>query len=77
MTKAGDPVICDFGFSRVLCPSLIVESLGEGAKGTLHYMAIELHVNPDATATKAADVWAFGMTLYVSRATSKHLSTST
>ena len=73
MTSAGIPKLADFGLSRTLSDSptaLETSSFGE-LKGTTRWMAYELlqfldGYGAEVICTKASDVWAFGMTIYVS-----------
>ncbi|KAL5526659.1 hypothetical protein ACEPAF_8383 [Sanghuangporus sanghuang] len=64
------PVICDFGISRMLdsSQSIFVSTTHDGqTKGSARWMAIELFVSDDGAEvkhTKETDIWAFGMTLY-------------
>lgn len=66
------PLICDFGISRMLdsSQSNFVSTTHDGQiKGSARWMAIELYSATGETEpihTKETDVWAFGMTLYVS-----------
>lgn len=67
-----EPLICDFGISRMLdsARSDFVSTTHEGdPRGTIRWMAVEL-LNPQAGAqpkhSKETDVWAYGMTVYVS-----------
>ncbi|OCB84776.1 TPR-like protein [Sanghuangporus baumii] len=70
ISPSGDPLICDFGISRVLTSSEsdFVSTTHDGRpRGTARWMAIELHVPEDGVEprhSKESDVWAFGMTLY-------------
>ncbi|KAL5504025.1 hypothetical protein ACEPAH_8098 [Sanghuangporus vaninii] len=70
VSTSGDPLICDFGISRVLTSSEsdFVSTTHDGRpRGTARWMAIELHVPEDGVEprhSKESDVWAFGMTLY-------------
>ena len=49
-------IITDIGMSRI----------GSSVQETSRWMAIELIIGQKADFTKASDVWAFGMTAYVS-----------
>ncbi|KAL5485898.1 hypothetical protein ACEPAI_6941 [Sanghuangporus weigelae] len=70
INPSGDPLICDFGISRVLTSSEsdFVSTTHDGRpRGTARWMAIELHVPEDGVEprhSKESDVWAFGVTLY-------------
>ena len=66
------PLICDFGISRMLDSSQkhFVSTTHSGqTRGSTRWMAIEL-LNPEEGVepkhSKATDVWAFGMALYAS-----------
>ena len=66
----GDPLLSDFGVSRMLIASGTLDhttTLG----GTARWMAVELlkpteEGDAPALPTTESDVWAFGMTVYVS-----------
>lgn len=68
------PIITDFGVSRLLVDGVTVAGTSS-LKGNVRWMAIEL-IDPQAPLgtqihqlhTKATDMWAFGMVLYVSHA---------
>ncbi|KAL5525889.1 hypothetical protein ACEPAG_7227 [Sanghuangporus baumii] len=70
ISPSGDPLICDFGISRVLTSSEndFVSTTHDGRpRGPARWMAIELHVPENGVEprhSKESDVWAFGMTLY-------------
>ena len=72
MTSSGTPMLADFGLSRSLIYSdrdLITSSYGN-PKGTPNWMAYELVMviwesDPEFICTKASDLWAYGMVLYV------------
>ena len=65
----GDPLLSDFGVSRMLIASGTLDhttTLG----GTARWMAVELlkpteEGDAPALPTTESDVWAFGMTIYV------------
>ncbi|EJC99172.1 kinase-like protein, partial [Fomitiporia mediterranea MF3/22] len=65
----GDPLICDFGISRMLSSTVtFAGATSGGIKGSMRWMAYELlDFSSDGHHTKESDVWAFGMTVYVSR----------
>ena len=65
------PLLTDFGLSRVLNPGEMTVQLvadGDGSECTARFTAKEMILG-DASRedfyTKATDVWAFGMTIYV------------
>ena len=66
----GNPLLCDFGISRVVDESMTVTGT-KSLKGNVRWMAIELIAPMDVDSgghqfhTKESDVWAFGMVLYV------------
>ncbi|KAI5117234.1 hypothetical protein M0805_009271 [Coniferiporia weirii] len=70
ISPSGEPRICDFGISRILAASGSF-SLGTttgSIGGTVRFMSIELLAPADQqpdTYSKASDVWAFGMTVFV------------
>ena len=60
-------VLCDFGASRISDASLSIGRPSSGDKGTTRWLAIELIRESDAkNYSEETDVWAFGMTVYVS-----------
>ncbi|KAL5513997.1 hypothetical protein ACEPAG_2758 [Sanghuangporus baumii] len=70
ISESGEPLLCDFGVSRMLVASRsfnFSSSLtGGGLRGTLRFMSKELLQATDlspAVYSKASDVWAFGMTV--------------
>ncbi|KAL5526660.1 hypothetical protein ACEPAF_8384 [Sanghuangporus sanghuang] len=70
ISKYYQPLICDFGISRILdsSQSAFVSTTHDGhAKGSMRWMAVEL-LDPcedvEPKHSKETDVWAFGMTLY-------------
>ena len=76
MSPDGDPLLADFGVSRMLAATLTLDkSTSSSVKGSSRWMAIELLApcieEPDETdgvpslQTKESDVWALGMTFYV------------
>lgn len=61
----GNPLVSDFGISHLVSLSTtLIATTGGNAKGSLRWMAIELFTD-DISFSKEADVWAFGMTVYV------------
>jgi serine/threonine protein kinase len=64
----GRPVLSDFGISRLLIDSVTIAGT-TSLKGNARWMAPELIIppvgSPDQLHTKATDVWAFGMIVYV------------
>ena len=71
MSVNGRPLLCDFGISRLLVDGVTITGTRR-LKGSVRWMATELF-EPGSTAiegrpnfdTKASDVWAYGMVLYV------------
>ncbi|KAL5498961.1 hypothetical protein ACEPAH_1479 [Sanghuangporus vaninii] len=63
---SGEPLICDFGISRILSHSLSNGGTSSASlKGSARWMAPELfNIEIDAHHTKETDMWAFGMTVY-------------
>lgn len=70
ITDDGDARICDFGGSHITAASKSVAKPSTGIRGTLRYIAYELVASTDQYLmhTKESDVWAFGMTIFVSLA---------
>lgn len=67
VASSGVAVIADLGVSRLLSSSIAAITTTQGIKGTDRWMAKELYEASESNAyTKEADVWAFGMTVYVS-----------
>lgn len=64
MSPTGVPQLADFGISHMITSTTDVFTSG-GMKGTARWMAIEFYLGTIIGFTKAADVWAFGMTVYV------------
>ena len=73
MSDSGSPLLSDFGVSRVLSETSTLSqgTTTENVRGTARYMAKECLVYSDEQSspvyTKEADMWAFGMTVYVRR----------
>lgn len=71
MSESGEPLICDFGISRMLDSSQSLfnsTTHGGDIKGSTRWMAIELLnaiEGKEPKHSKETDVWAYGMTLYV------------
>lgn len=70
MSSIGEPMITDFGLSQMISAtqSIMASTNHDGnVKGTVRWMAVELFdiEEGDAGHTKASDMWAFGMTIYV------------
>ena len=61
-------MICDFGMTTSIAPSESIETSHSSHIGTLRYRAHELIPLSRGRPihTTASDVWAFGMTTYVS-----------
>ena len=69
ITDNGQAKICDFGTARILSASLSIGNLTPTEKGTILFWAPELvHASSNAPTlhSEKTDVWAFGMTIYVS-----------
>lgn len=68
IANSGDARICDFGGSRIAYASKSVAKPSTGIRGTPRYLAYELITLLDQHPrhTKESDVWAFGMTVFVS-----------
>lgn len=66
ISESGKAMICDFGSSRMIAPSRTLANITSTPKGTLQFWAPEL-VSSDEVArhSKATDVWAFGMVVFV------------
>ena len=70
MAEDGRPVLSDFGISRLLIHSKTFAGT-TSIKGNLRWMAPELLMAEEDVETehechtKATDVWAFGMVIYV------------
>ena len=70
MSANGSPVLCDFGISRIHRDGMTLAGTAI-LRGNARWMAIELlEHDPNVIAdhslhTKASDVWAYGMVLYV------------
>lgn len=71
MSSDKTPLLADFGLAHVLNPGTVTIRLCTNGQpgGTANWMAIEL-LEPDESKaksyTKVSDIWAFGMTVYVS-----------
>ena len=68
ISKYGQPLICDFGISRMLDSSqsnFVSTTHDDCVRGSARWMAQELIASAEAKHTKETDVWAYGMTLYV------------
>ena len=65
---SGRALICDFGCACTSSYSLSLAEMTSAPRGTVRYWAPELvnHTGIPAAQSKASDVWAFGMTVYVS-----------
>ena len=61
-------MLCDFGVSLMILSSQTLTSTTGGVKGSLRWMAPEL-LTGATKHTAETDVWAFGMTIYVSTPT--------
>jgi serine/threonine protein kinase len=60
-------MICDFGSARMYTPTHSLAKITSTVKGTTSYLAPELidDINPSKH-SKNSDVWALGMTIFVS-----------
>lgn len=73
MSSSGTPLLADFGISRMVLKSLSIESKSS-LRGSVRWMAVEMFdVTPKEQFPRSkrflrqsADIWAFGMTVYVS-----------
>lgn len=67
VSLSGNALVADFGISHALAATTAFATTTGGVKGTVRWMAIELFTGSLALSqfSKAADVWAFGMTIYV------------
>ena len=72
----GQAMICDFGSARVELTTQSVAAPTSSLKGTCNYWAPELLVSDGTRMSKQSDVWAFGMTIYVSISSAETLSES-
>ena len=66
ISNTGDALICDFGLSRMIAASRSFAVLKTEIKGTAQYLAYELIYDSKSKHTAKTDVWAFGMTVFVS-----------
>ena len=68
ISEDGIPLICDFGTSRMLVNSLSIGGHASSEKlvGSLRRLAAEFFTGYQAEHTEDTDIWAFGMTTYVS-----------
>lgn len=76
ISESGEPLICDFGVSRMIILSqsingqaIQIQQNSSTLRGTSRWMSPELLMPPDdvpPSHSKASDVWAFGMSSYVS-----------
>ena len=74
VTRSGVARICDFGISRMIAAS---QPFGEtntntGIRGSVRWMSPELLFDGQAEHSMESDVWAFGMTIYVSPLSISH-----
>lgn len=61
-------MLSDFGISHMLSSTTAFMGTTGGLKGSVRWMAYEqLTGAAESVFSKEADVWAFGMTIYVSR----------
>ena len=62
-------LVCDLGCARMVAASLSLAKISSHMKGTFRFLAPELVISEERVKqTEATDIWAFGMTLYVSSA---------
>ena len=62
-------LVCDFGCARMATSSLSIAKISTTTKGTNLFWAPELlDIEQEVRQSKETDVWAFGMTVYVSMA---------
>ena len=71
ISESGIPQICDFGMSRLIVASQssLWQTTADSLKGSIRWLAIEF-LKPGKLQyrhTKETDIWAFGMTIYVSK----------
>ena len=65
VSPSGQPLLCDFGISFMILSSQTLTSTTGGFTGSLPWTSPELLENTTKH-TVESDVWAFGMTIYVS-----------
>ena len=71
ISESGEPLLSDFGISRMLSASQTLHftsTLTGGLRGTIRFTSKELLLATDMDPemyTRASDVWAFGMTVLV------------
>ena len=71
ISDSGEPLLCDFGISRMLAASKsfsFSNSLTGGLRGTVRFMSKELLQATESVPAEyceATDIWAFGMTILV------------
>ena len=72
MSSEGQPLICDFGLSRVVPESVSLSNSTNNMRGSTRWMAAEFFIYDGkgrqfmTNHTKESDVWGFGATVYVS-----------
>lgn len=71
VSSSGIPRICDFGISRMLAASQTIGATSTqtgGVRGSVRWMAPELILPSESPVIHSTqtDIWAFGMTVYVS-----------
>ena len=69
ISATGVPQISDFGMSRMIGASQRIRQTTTGSiRGSIPWMAMELFESGESkvTYTRETDIWAFGMTVYVS-----------
>ncbi|KLO08685.1 kinase-like protein [Schizopora paradoxa] len=73
ISEDGQPLLADFGISRIMTASLSVTTTTAAPKGSVRWMAIELlevdlsgeqSFGKPAVHTKMTDVWSYGMVIY-------------
>lgn len=64
--KNGKARLCDFGLSRMIEETTLWHTTATTAPGTIRWKAPELLSGEQRTVTKKADIYAYGMTCFVS-----------
>ncbi|EJD08193.1 kinase-like protein, partial [Fomitiporia mediterranea MF3/22] len=70
VSPGGDPLICDFGLSRLIVATHTMNAVTQSGtqRGSTRCMSPEIIEPPDGhvTYSEQSDIWAFGMTIYMS-----------